>query len=210
MDETKWYRRLADVPSIGYVTPSDVDRRRLPKRDLEPRIDSHEIDGERHRSLWWKRDNVQTGQSPAAEWAQGEGGDPREVSSADLLRRLQEALELPGRPSDYHFAIMGAYEDLWLRRREEPDVLPELERLCLLDIGLLEAIPNIIRTVGNREVLPPLSAPAFSRLIYLYERNGLLEDALAIAKRGVALGQSGDDVERLSQRIASLLAEDAR
>jgi hypothetical protein len=210
MDETTWYRRLADVPSVGYVPPPDVDRRRVPKHDLEPRIDSYDFDGERHRSLWWKKGDSQTGQSPAAERAQGEGGDPREVSTPDLLRRLQEALELPGRPSDYHFAIMRACEDLWLRRREEPDVLPELERLCLLDIALLEAVPDIIRKVGNREVLPPLSAPAFSKLIYLYERNGLLEDALAIARRGAALGQSGGDVERLSQRIASLLAEDAR
>lgn len=209
MDETTWYPRLADIPSIGYVTPAGIDRRKLPKHDLEPQIESYEFDGVRRRYLLWKKVEGQTSQSPAAEWGQW-SDDSRALTTPDLLRRLHEALELPGRPSDYHFAILPVYGQLWQRRREEPDVLPEMERLCLLDVALLEKMAEIPHKVGGRDIEPPLQSPAFLNLVRLYERNGFLDDALAIAKRGAALGACPGEVERLIERIASLQAEDAR
>jgi hypothetical protein len=51
--------------------------------------------------------------------------------------------------------------------------------------------------------------PTFEYLIRLYEREGLYEDALDIAKRGAALEQCEADVTRLEHVVRSLQEEDA-
>lgn len=87
-------------------------------------------------------------------------------------------------------------------------MLPEIERLCLLDIKLVETRPETVRDpVGGREVT--LRVPSFSRLIRLYEREGFIEEALDIARRAAALGQGTVDLQRLEARLQELNAEDA-
>ncbi|MEJ7638182.1 MAG: hypothetical protein WKF75_09470 [Singulisphaera sp.] len=117
-------------------------------------------------------------------------------------------MELPGSASDYHFALMNAYDLLWKHRQREPEVLPEIERPCLIDIKLVETRPETVReTVQGRE--STLHVPAFGYLVRLYEREGFIEDALHIARRAAALGLAKVDLQRLEARLQELNAEDA-
>lgn len=43
------------------------------------------------------------------------------------------------------FLMLGAKQTLRGLKRQDPDALPELERLCLVDIKLLEARPDIVQ-----------------------------------------------------------------
>jgi hypothetical protein len=206
MDETVWYPRFGDIPGVRYTTPSGIRRPDMPKRFLKPERHEHEWDGRMHASLSWPETDGETSASPAMRWPPDD--DPPRPSPALILQRLYETLELPGIPSDYHFALLRAYEGLAGHARRAPELLADVERLCLLDIELLEAVPEVVGELDNPEQ-PAIRVPAFDHLIRLYERNGLLDDALAMARRGAALGQGADDVERLEERIAALQAEDA-
>lgn len=206
MDESIWYNRFADIPGIQYTTPAGIRRPDMPKRFLTPERHVYEWDGRTHSSLSWKDDEGETSASPAMRWPPDD--DPPRPAPSLILQRLYETLELPGIPSDYHFALLRAYGELASHARRAPDLFADVERLCLLDIELLEALPEIVGELDNPEQ-PAIRVPAFDHLIRLYERNGLLDDALAMARRGAALGQGTDDVERLEERIAALQAEDA-
>ncbi len=205
MNDIHWYERLGNVPGVAYEGHPDVDRRKLPQHDAKPSMESFVFDGRTQRSLSWKTHEGSNSRSPAAGWAGGD--DPRNTSAAQLLRRLYEAIELPGTISDYHFAMLGAYQELWSRRRREPEILPELEKILLLDIALVEAHPKSITFDTQGEKFVP-RVPAFEYLVALYEREGFLHEALEIAKRAVKAGQGSSDEERLSERIAVLDAED--
>jgi hypothetical protein len=204
MEDTKWFARLADVPSLGYRGHPNVDRRRLPGHDTRPRVDRFDFDGTLHSSLNWPTAEGSASQSPVS--ARCSFDDPRHATAVDVLRQIYEALELPGTAADYHFALLRSYEVLWSRFREQPDLLPELEQLLLLDIALVEARPDILQMGGENETFWA-GVPAFHHLVRLYEREGYLEDALAIARRGAPLRQGGDDLRRLEQRVATLSAE---
>lgn len=201
-----WFSRLADVPKVGYPGHLSVDRQRLPGHDLQPRIDTFDFDGTPHRSLSWLTDDGSTSQSPASAWCSFD--DPRHTTATDVLRRIYEALELPGTAADYHFALLHSYQILWSQFRQLAEILPELERLCLLDAALVESRPDILQVGGEDETFWA-RVPAFHYLIRLYELEGYVEDALAIARRGAALRQGDDDVQRLEQRISALQAENA-
>jgi hypothetical protein len=206
MEDTQWFERLASVPGVQYVSHPDVDRRTLPQYDAKPKVNSFTFDGHTRRSLSWETPDGSTSRSPAAEW--GADADRREAASVDLLRRLHEAVELPGTVADYHFALLGAYQVLWGRRKREPELLPEIEKLLLLDVSLVEAQPERIAPEIQGERIVP-HVPAFHYLVSLYEREGFLHEALDIAKRAVKVGQGSADEERLIARIAELEAEDA-
>jgi hypothetical protein len=119
---------------------------------------------------------------------------------------LREALELPGEPSDYHFALMGVYQALWQRRRNAPELLTEIETLCLLDIHLVEAQPSIVVNVyGNGPRF--LQVPAFSQLIQLYEREGFLHAAIDIASRAQPFEQQNVRLAELQERLVRLKDE---
>jgi hypothetical protein len=51
--------------------------------------------------------------------------DPWHLPVDDLIRNLHETLELPGKPSDYNFAIQGCSRALWKIGRKDlsPDSL---------------------------------------------------------------------------------------
>src|SRR5207245_3306124 len=110
---------------------------------LRPNISTYSINGKSRVSVMWDMGNGgSTSQSPAAAW--GNFG-PMDIPWPAVLRRLFEALELPGSVSDYHTAIWRTFDALWDRRRQDPDILPELERLCLLDLKLMELLPEMPR-----------------------------------------------------------------
>jgi hypothetical protein len=204
MGDIEWYDRLASVPGVGFEGHPDVDRRALPQYNVKPTVNTFEFDGKTHRSLSWKTRDGSTSQSPAAAWA---SSDLDSLEGDQVIRRMYQAVELPGTVSDYHFAMLGTYQLLWARRNREPELLPELERIMLLDISLVEAQSASIAFEVQGETTMP-SVPAFHHLVSLYEREGFFHEALDIAKRAVKAGQSSADEERLIEQIAQLEAED--
>ena len=206
MDKEIVYTRLADMQALGYKTPPGIDRRTLPNHNLRPNISTYSFDGKPRVSVMWDMGNGgSTSQSPAAAW--GNFGS-MDIPWPDVLRRLFEALELPGSVSDYHIAIWRTFDALWDRRRQDPDILPELERLCLLDLKLMEFLPEMAR-VSPDHMPQMVHVPATRHLIRLYEREGFLAEAIEIARRGVALGQDPAEAQRLEARFRDLEAEDA-
>jgi hypothetical protein len=197
---------MAAVPGVGYGGQPQIDPKRLPGYGARPRV-RKSSDGEDLAGVyvtWELPGGETTSLSPVASHTSfGE-----RQAWADVLRQVYEALELPGTPSDYHFALLRAYELLWKQRRESPEVLPHIERLCLLDIALVENRPE---TVRHSDGPTPFTArvPAFSYLTTLYEREGFLNEALTIARRAADLGQGDEDFRRLAERVRDLRSEDA-
>lgn len=206
MDESIWYARFGDIPGVRYTTPPGIRRAEMPKRFMKPERHVYEWEGKSRASLSWPEEDGETSASPAMRWPPDD--DPPRPSAPLILQRLYETLELPGIPSDYHFALLRAYDGLAAHARRQPELFEDVERFCLLDIALLEALPEIVGDLDNPD-RPAIRVPAFERLVTLYERNGMFDDALAIARRGAALGQGSGYVERLEERIAAVRAEDA-
>lgn len=215
----KWYRRLAEVPGIEYEPDPAIDRTQLPGHDAVPKIDRYEFDGRRHESMSWPMEGGSTGASPAQEWKT----QPRkgETEAQTTIRQLRESLELPGTLSNYHFAIQGCHDALRGFAREEPWVLEEVERLCWLDIKLIEQYPKTITsepiTITDPE-LAKLAAErrgemnfyrvlAFHQLITMYEREGYLREALVVATIGQRFEQCLGKAEEIAERISRLEAE---
>ncbi len=204
--DTVWYSRFADVPGVGYVAPEGIRRPDLPASFLKPEMNSFQIDGKPYASLTWKtEEGGSTSASPASRWSPDL--DLRNPPPQLILQQLYEKLELPGVASDYHFALLSAYQALAPHARRNPELYEHLERLCLTDIVLVEHLPRIINE-GDPN-LPPFRVPAFEILGTLYLRNGLLDDAMGIAKRAVAAGQGNHLMEEVEQQFVLLRAEDA-
>jgi hypothetical protein len=204
--DTEWYSRMGDILGLEFTSP-DVDRSKLPGHDSTPEVHVFEFDGERRESLWWRTADGDTSGSPAQAHAHDDSAD-RPV--ADILRRLYEALELPGQPADYHFAIQGAAGQLWNRRREERDVLPKMEELCWLDIRLVESCPQAVSYEGT-DGATYYAITAFHSLISLYEREGFIADALAVVLRAKPFGRQVEgEQERLEAKLAAIESEGQR
>ncbi|MEX2324060.1 MAG: hypothetical protein WEA29_09865 [Acidimicrobiia bacterium] len=198
----EWYETLADI--IGAYEPlADVDRSRLRGADFRPRPSEWTMpDG---TEVWrWdsiSQPGVEEGQSPVSQRAY----DPLPEDLEHVRRTISETLLLPGEASDYHFALLGAYDALWRIRRQHPSISDLIEKLCLLDVRLVEARPEAVRMPGAaRNAF--VSIPAFQRLFSLYLDEGYLAEALEIAERAVPFGQS-PDLTNLRERLAVLLAE---
>src|SRR5262245_57574640 len=101
-----WYRRFADIPGVHYQG-DDARRSRLVDRDAVPEV----VREDRRRNdppmLWWETRTSRGSQSPASAMA---SRVPDKASSAQARECLLSALELPGTPSDYHFAIQALIE----------------------------------------------------------------------------------------------------
>ena len=200
-----WFRRLGDIPGIRFAPSQSFDRTKLRGYNIVPKVHVYEFEGKRRQSLAWPIKNGEASASPAQQHAIVELGN---LPSAKLLRNMYECIELPGRPSDYHFLIQSRAEELWKRRREEPSVLEEVEKLCWLDIRLIETRPDIIRDEYTEE--PNFyRVVAFATLIDLYEREGFLREALGVSDRAAAFQQGEQHQQRLRARIAAVEAEDA-
>lgn len=203
-----WYKRLSDVPGIGYSTPTGVDRSRLRRADAKPSLEEFRFEGRAVVSATWPGGGSR---SPAGEHMDLGG----EHSLTALLQRLSEALELPGTASDYHFAIMGVYQALYSRRREQLNALAAVERLCWLDISLIERCPA---DPGSDFDLREVGQPAFTQLMSLYQREGFLVDAVTVAERAAGFVRPSpnradpydpkqhfqDQAAELRQRIAAV------
>jgi hypothetical protein len=202
----EWFQRFGDIPGVSYATPVGIDRRRLPSADARPQV--HTYDGERHLS-WPGGEGsgiISTSASPAHERAFGT--DLAGMSTAAALQHLGETLELPGEPTDYHFAIQNVLEALWKRRRTEPAVLGTVEQLAWLDLSLAQARPDAVSTDihGERKFYAVL---AFQYLITLYERDGALREALEVAELAVRYQQQQAKRDELVGRVTALDTEEA-
>lgn len=211
----KWFPRLGDVPGIEYVNEA-VDRTRLAGHDAIPRIERYEFDGRVHESMYWPTKDGSTSASPSKTWEtislQGE------TAGQTALRQLREALELPGTLTDYHFAIQHGHDELRGNAREEPWILEEVERLCWLDIKLIEQYPETITlepiTIQDEEIAKLaierrgerrfFAVSAFHQLIGLYEREGYLKEALEVAKIAERFEQCQGKTEELKERISRI------
>ena len=104
----RWFKSLADVPGVSYVTPRGIDRAALPGHDAVPEVFEYGFDGDEKRGLWWSTpDGGKTSASPAHQRAYY---DEKEATARDKVRWLREALELRVTVSDYHFAVEHAAE----------------------------------------------------------------------------------------------------
>ncbi len=198
-----WFRRLADVPGVPYEGSLSIDRSKLDGYDSEPTVSEFEFGGEVHRSLHWATPEGSTSASPvhrrafAAKDAASPGAE---------LRRLEETLELPGTLSDYHFAIQGTCQAVFDQRRRDFALLEEVERLCWLDVALIEAHPG----VAEYEPGKFFRVVGYELLMRLYEGEGYFAEALEVAERSTRLGQeySLARAERLRTRLAELVSDD--
>lgn len=209
----KWFPRLGDIPSIGYVNEA-IDRTRLAGHDAIPKIERFEFDGRVHESMYWPSQEGSTSASPAKTWET----TPLENETAGqtVLRQLRESLELPGTLTDYHFAIQHGHDVLRSNAREEPWVFEEVERLCWLDIKLIEQYPETITlepiTIQDEELAKLANdrrgerkffrVTAFHQLIGLYESEGYLNEALAVAKIAERFEQCEGKTDELKERIS--------
>src|SRR5260370_1949030 len=152
----EWFRRFGEIPGVAYTPPEQIDRLSLAGRDEVREGQPCRFGGKLKETLSWPPGDGSGGRSasPAHYRAFSTFPNPRNVPATAMLRNLYQGLELPGEPSDYHFLIQRAAEQLWRRRRNEPDLLGEVERLCWLDIGLVQARPNAASYVipGPRRV----------------------------------------------------------
>jgi hypothetical protein len=201
----KWFQRFGDTPGVSYTTPAGIDRRRLPHADAQPQI--HTWDDERHLS-WPGGEGsgvLSTSASPAHQRAFGT--DLAGMSTVAALQHLGETLELPGEPTDYHFAIQNVLEALWKRRRTEPTVLTTIEQLAWLDLNLAEARPDSVSTDVQGEQ-KYYTIRAFQYLITLYEREGALREALEVAGLAVRYEQQQAKRDELVGRVTALGTEE--
>ncbi len=203
-----WCSRFGDIPGISYTTPPWIDRSRLPGANTRPKVQRFQDgEGKPFESLSWTgregSESVSTSQAPARQHA-----DASSSGDADqLLRRLAEVLELPGKPSDYHFAIQNAVDALWTMSSENPTVLNDIERLVWDDIALAQAVPDAVSTVldGVRQWY---RITGLARLVGMYEREGAWREALEVTRiAATSFDQLSDKLEELTERVAALESE---
>jgi hypothetical protein len=194
----EWFRRFGDIPGIVYAAPEQIDRHSLAGCDHVPELHTFRFDGQLKETLFWPAGAGSRGgsASPAHRRAFSAFSDARGVAAAALLRNVYEGLELPGEPPDYHFLIQNTAGALWQRRRNEPDLLGEVERLCWLDIGLIQARPDAASDLIDGQTRS-YSITGFWLLIQLYEERGDLPDALKVAEIAARYGQCYDALQRL-------------
>ncbi len=206
-DVIDWFPRLADIPNIGYASSPGVNRPRLPGHGAKPRVEVSQSDSGRRESIWWPSRDGEGSASPVKQYL-SRAPEIRDEPSEALIKRLREALELPGQPSDYHFAIQSCIEELWAwkRRRVEPWLLGEIEQFCWIDIQLVEEMPHIIVFEYRGQQLYA-RVTAFDHLIQLYEREGFVEDALGVARRATRFYPDFPKLQELEQRVAQLASE---
>lgn len=187
---------------MSYEPSAWVDRSKLRGHDAVPQAQSIALRGERSDTLWWPTETGGGGgsASPAHGRAFGDLGD---ASTSELIHNVYEGLELPGEPSDYHFLIQGCASELWRRRREEPSVIGEVEKLCWLDISLVKVCPRAVTNEYGEEHTF-YSILVFGVLTEIYEREGCLAEALEVAELAARYGQGDDTRQRLLERIQAV------
>jgi hypothetical protein len=199
----EWFRRFGDIPGISYVKPVQIDPSALEGYIAVPRQSVFDAGGKHYESLMWSYGDQLTSASPAHSRA---FVAQRAMSSAELVNNCFEGLELPGEPRDYHFLIQGAADELWRRRRQEPDLIAEVERLLWLDLDLVGAKPDSF-TYDQGEGARYVEILAFGMLVALFEREGALHEALKVAERAERYGQCERGRDELRERIGAVERE---
>lgn len=194
-----WYRRLADIPGIGYAGDATLAAR-LPERLATPKVQRFE---DLSSSLWWTTRGGSGSSSPAREFSHTERGPE---TTQELRGRVLTALELPGEPMDYHFILQDAGEHLWKRRVEQPQDLALAEWFWWLDVRLMEAHAEMMRISPDKDEF--LTAYAFERIVGFYLREGHIEDALAASER-FARFRPRHDLSELRARVERQQSEHA-
>lgn len=204
-EDLKWYSRFADVPGANYTTPERL--KRVPATRAKPKVESHTYDGKTHKSLWWTKANGDgSSSSPASDHF-----DAYDQTADVVIRKMDEALELPGTATDYHFILAQAHPILFSQRRDHPGrqgwLYLEIERICRLDILLVTAQPHVaVDRYGPRP--KPLKLNSVDRLATMYEREGALLLALEVLEFDVARGAPpAQKLESMRQRAAVVAAE---
>lgn len=197
MTDPVWFPRLAAMPGVTYKPPAGIDAADLPGYGSHPQIHRY---ADLPPSLWWG----ETTEAPARAHA----SRPLRSRSLDgLLIRLAEVLELPGEPTDYHYPMQDAILALARRGPREPRAWADFERLCWLDIELIQAQSEAFRLGDDRPGY--VSLPAFGKLLNLYAQEGLLADGMRVLDIANRFGAgSGRAAEQLPERYTTALAED--
>jgi hypothetical protein len=178
MRDIVWYRRLADVPELGYESIGEVDRGSLPRRDHEPR-----------RLLrvglvqWFAAASTEEYGDPAPVLAHIDHG--YKLLPDVYLRTAAEALELPGTTADYHAALSIILDQLD-RHLPGDHFLAAILTLADVDIRLCRANPGLLHF--SDEDLPRGGVSALYRLSLA---EGFADDASALID--IAEGLAGPD-----------------
>lgn len=205
MEDDKWFPRFAEIPGIQYKPPKGLDFSHLLDRGKVPEISYYEFDGKKQKSIMWNYGDTTTGSSPANEWKTIPR--PGESEATTILRQVYETLELPGTLSDYHFALQRSHGELNRYIAKEYWVSAQVERLCQLNIILIDKYPETI-SYENDEGIHYSRVTAFNRLQNLYENEGFLREALEIAKIANKFYEQNDVIEELKERIKLIESED--
>lgn len=206
MDDEKWFPRFAEIPEIEYAAPKGLDFSHLAVMKITPEISYYNFDGKRRKSIMWNYGNTSSSASPAHGWTATLR--PGESQPLFLLRQVYETLELPGKLSDYHFALQRTHDELNGFIGKESWVAHEIEKLCRLNIQLLDKHPETI-SYENENGIHYARVTAFNRLISLYENEGYLRDALEIAKIALKFDYGYEKVEEIEDKIKLLESEDS-
>jgi hypothetical protein len=211
----KWFPRLGDIPGVEYSPPVNLDRKRIPGHDVRPEVVAHtNIHGEPDFFLMWPREGTTwrsvNGWAPVREHLLGVLDQDR-TPTAQLLRGLWEALELPGEPVDYHWILRDALDRLWRQRWTEPSVLATFESLAWIDVRLVLAFPRetsvLVRPMEGGESYMRRSTP-FETLIQLYRTEGFLRTAVELAElEREHFPVEEDDLIDIRSRLEAVRAE---
>ena len=192
-----WFRRLWDIPSLGALPPTDVNREKLPGHDLVPEVRRYRWEDQTETvvvSWGWVQAPPSSGDDHEDE--QGETDrdapchehmaplfDDPDCSADRLLVGLWESMELPGKAEDYHWQLEQARERLLSKRLSCPSLVDAFETVLWLDFRLVLARPDIVlrrSPEDGREVL--LRVDMIDGLIGLYETEGYLREAIEVAE----------------------------
>jgi len=198
-----WLPRLGDVPGVRYSPPAGLDISKLKQRNVRPTVNRWP---DMPASLSWPLPDGSTSQSPAGAHRLDE---LREATTARVLQILAETLELPGEPSDYHFGIQNAVSTLWSRRAEGPQMFVEMERLCWLDLRLIQVFPDSVTFERPDSGVQFFSVTTIRTLLDLYLMEGALSDAAGVLELADRFG-NGDtpSARRARERCAAFATED--
>src|SRR5579875_1510680 len=136
-----WFRNFSAVPGIGYKGNPGLYHPQIPEQALLPKSGSYPMGDTYRNSVSWPMLSGTgiTSASPVQQWTT----QPRDGESPaqTRLRQLYEALELPGKLLEYHFAIQVCCSVLSGLHAQAPSSVKDLATVCWLDIGSIEAYP---------------------------------------------------------------------
>lgn len=204
-NDISWFPRFADIPGVAYEPIVPVDRSKLKRAAERPEVGSFTTDGRVVTYLRWGDDEESSSASPSADHFIHQELDG--LKTGTVLRKLAEALELPGVASDYHFALQGFVDVAWKRRRDEPEALGLLERVAWIDIAFLEALPSAF-TYTRMDEASYYRVTSMQNLLTIYDYEGALPEAIRVARIGLQHGQfEPKKLDELLERQAALEAE---